>query len=139
MGAQIDERFTRGGNVFTFRVHGTTYHCVGTLLPDATRCEQPQFAQLYIYDTEHELENCLHMMPNLDIEVLERLQAMMHAFNPYANVCRSIREILQESPCIDLKMVIFEKQTASRQYVTPTGSEVATIMCGQGEDFDVGH
>ena len=62
LGAQIDEQFSRGGGVYTFRIHGTTYHRIGTLLPDGTQ-----------RDTEHELQNRLERVPTLDAQVMESL------------------------------------------------------------------
>jgi hypothetical protein len=35
-------------------MHGQNYHHIGTLLPQEGN--QPRWAQLYIYDTEHDIE-----------------------------------------------------------------------------------
>ncbi|KAL6581726.1 hypothetical protein OROMI_005740 [Orobanche minor] len=39
---------------------GTNYHRIGSLLP--TSGNSPKFSQLYIYDTEHEVENRINVM-----------------------------------------------------------------------------
>ena len=40
------------------------YYRIGTLLPDFET--QFEFAQMYIYDINHELQNKLNVLPNFD-------------------------------------------------------------------------
>ena len=47
------------------------YHRIGTLLPDSET--QPQFAQIYIYDTNHKLQNKSKIISNLDSTILVEL------------------------------------------------------------------
>ena len=115
------------------------YHRVGSLLPHGQENIGPRFAQLYVYDTEHELSNRLQIYSGLSSIVMERLQAMMHASNPYSIALKSIQEMLQRDPFMDIKMIIYEKRSTSRQYLIPSASEVAAIMPGQGNDGNVGH
>ena len=78
LGAHVDEQFTRGGGVYSFRVHGQIYHNIGTLLPSEEIGQMPCFAQLYFYDTEHELQNRLRCVPNVQQNILNDLQEMIH-------------------------------------------------------------
>ena len=56
MGGQIDDSINRRGRApYVFRLHGQTYHSMGSLLPKPGA--PPKFAQLYIYDTANETEN----------------------------------------------------------------------------------
>ena len=64
-------------------------------MPNEGAGEVPQFAQLYVYDTKHELQNRMHGLSGLDERTLEKLQIMMHEYNPYAYSFRSMRETLQ--------------------------------------------
>ena len=48
-------------------------------------------------------------------------------------------QVLKRNRHMELKMVICENRLTSRQYLVPTASEVAAIMPGQGDDFDVGN
>ncbi|CAJ0906109.1 4602_t:CDS:2, partial [Entrophospora sp. SA101] len=84
MGAKVDNSITGTGGVYSFRVHGEMYHSIGTMLPDNEA--HPQFAQIYVYDTEHELQNRMNVMPNLDPVILEELQQMLHDVNPYCEI-----------------------------------------------------
>ena len=56
MGGKVDDTINRQGRgPYVFRLHGQTYHRIGSLLPEAGAA--PKFAQLYIYDTDNETEN----------------------------------------------------------------------------------
>ena len=84
----MDENLNRGRGVYTFKVHGSIYHNIGPLMPNDEHGRVPRFAQLYFFDTDHELDNRLHHVSNVDKNVLEMLQNMMHCCNPYAHAFR---------------------------------------------------
>ena len=84
-GADINEEFQRSG-VSNFTIHGQVYHFIGSLLPNEGQA--PKFAQLYIYDTENEARNRLNIMQDLDATILQNLQNMLDAVNPYIQVFR---------------------------------------------------
>src|SRR5271156_462579 len=67
IGAKINQQVTGTSGVYTFRIHGEMYHNIGSLLPDSET--QPQFAQIYIYDTDHEIQNRSNIMPGLDLSI----------------------------------------------------------------------
>ena len=79
-GADVDERFQMRG-ISNFRIHGQVYHCIGSLLPEDDN--PPMFAQLYIYDTEHENENRHSIIQGLNNDILQHLQDMLSECNPY--------------------------------------------------------
>src|ERR1044071_6131597 len=79
--------------VYTFHIHREMYHKIGTLLPDDPET-QPQFAQIYIYNTDHEIQNRSNVMPGLDSTIFAELQRMLHNINPYVNIFRQVRNIL---------------------------------------------
>uniref|UniRef100_A0A453F768 Uncharacterized protein n=1 Tax=Aegilops tauschii subsp. strangulata TaxID=200361 RepID=A0A453F768_AEGTS len=55
MGGTIDKEINKGKGPFVFRLHGQNYHYIGTLLREEGN--KPRFAQLYIYQTENEVQN----------------------------------------------------------------------------------
>ena len=57
MGGKIDNSLYTGRSPPTFRLHGQNFHLIGSLLP-LQGC-QPKFTQLYIYDTENEVNHRL--------------------------------------------------------------------------------
>ena len=86
LGVKIDQQITGTSGVYNFRIHGEMYHRIGTLLPNSE--DQPSFAQIYIYDTDHEIRNRLNVIPGLDSSILADLQQMLHEINPYVNIFR---------------------------------------------------
>jgi hypothetical protein len=55
MGGKVDSSVNKGKGPFVFRLKGQNYHSIGSLLP--LEGQKPKFSQLYIYDTENEVEN----------------------------------------------------------------------------------
>jgi hypothetical protein len=54
-GMKFDKKVTGGKGPPTLRLHGQPCHRMGSLLPNTG--EAPRFAQLYIYDTDNEINN----------------------------------------------------------------------------------
>lgn len=54
-GAKVDNKYNNGCGPPTVRIQGQNCHRIGSLLPPEG--QKPKFAQLYIYDTENEVEN----------------------------------------------------------------------------------
>ncbi|XP_074314646.1 uncharacterized protein LOC141649873 [Silene latifolia] len=55
MGGKIDNSVNQGRGPYTFRMGGQNVHRIGSLLPPDQNT--PKFCQLYIYDTEQEVQN----------------------------------------------------------------------------------
>jgi hypothetical protein len=55
MGGQIHDHINNGSGPPTFILSGQNFHRIGSLLPEAGTT--PKFAQLYIVDTENEVQN----------------------------------------------------------------------------------
>jgi hypothetical protein len=54
-GMEIDKGNKNGRGPPTLRIQGQTCHRIGSMLPESG--QKPKFAQLYIYDTENEIDN----------------------------------------------------------------------------------
>ncbi|XP_072084498.1 uncharacterized protein [Arachis hypogaea] len=89
---------TASYGIYTFCAQGSMYYSIGGFHPD--QGTWPHFLQLYIYDTEHELQN----------RMLENTQ---------------LHEDLQEC-----SLVIRERPANQPQYSLPTASQVAAIIVG---------
>jgi len=111
------------------------YHSIGSLLPAYQTAAVSHFAQLYIYDTQHEIQNRLHIIPSLDATILASLQQMLDEVNPYVTTFRQVRHILEQTPPPStLSMVIkADRVKDPRCYNIPTADEVAAIMVGDGQ------
>jgi len=123
----------QGQGISNFRIHGQVYHWIGSLLPEEGH--QPAFAQLYIYDSEHEIENRYNVMQELDEEILQNLLNMLDECNPYIQNFRHVRDLIQTNVSDEIFMIIHADRTQDlRRYNAPTASEVAAIMVGDGHE-----
>jgi len=55
MGAKVIESINDGRAPYVFKISGQVCHRVGSLMP--SEGHRPEYAQLYIFDTEHEVSN----------------------------------------------------------------------------------
>ncbi|XP_058762514.1 uncharacterized protein LOC131635892 [Vicia villosa] len=121
-----------GGGPPTLRLHGQTCHRIGTLMPDAGN--DPQYAQLYIFDTDNEVNNrmkCFKDNDALSRDIVRDLKDMLDECNPHAKAFRMARDILRGNAFLDLKIrLISDRAEDGRVYNTPTVSEVAALIVG---------
>ena len=77
---------------------------------------RPRFLQLYIYDTEHELQNRLLENPQLHQTVVYKLQQMLHQYNPYV---RKFKQLAQLPNVAECRLLIKERPINQPQYNLP--------------------
>lgn len=130
LGVSLDKRFSNMKNSghYTFRIHGTICHRIGSLIP--SKNQDPCFLQLYFYDTEHELQNRHNNFPNLDVKILENLQTLMHKLNPFISKFKQFgNEIKNQS---NMQIVIKDDSSVDwRTSNKPTCSEVGVVLPGR--------
>ncbi|KAL0381311.1 UNVERIFIED_CONTAM: hypothetical protein Sangu_0195400 [Sesamum angustifolium] len=130
MGVALDENlpaFNQG--IYTFRAHGLIYHRIGTLLPPPGM--RPRYLQMFIYDTDNELEHRLQESGGLDPELIEKIRQILDAHNPFVKI---FRQLAQRADIHDCRLLIREKPGTHLQYTLPTSSQVAAILVG-GEEL----
>src|SRR6266498_5463368 len=98
IGAKIDHQIIGTNSVYSFHIHREIYHRIGILLPDPKT--QPQFFQIYIHDTDHEMQNRSNMMLGLDSTILAEFQQMLYDIKPYVNTFRQVRNLLKSDPLL---------------------------------------
>ncbi|KAL4581206.1 hypothetical protein LXL04_017416 [Taraxacum kok-saghyz] len=111
-GGRLNDNFNSGGGPYTFRLSGHNYHRIGTLLP--THADgRPRFAQLYIYDTENEVDNRIYSIQNFTPssgdevifrDILRELIKMLDRHNSLVQAFRMARERFFESTCSQLDL-----------------------------------
>ena len=133
---------------YTFRIQGSPYHLIGSAIPSDN--SSPKFAQIYIFDTEHELENRHAIAQNVDRSTLLTIQNMMHRVNPFVAIFKNMTQIAAEqqsnndtlnqtegiSSLENVKLVFrAEGVPDRRRYNRPTnGSQIAAIIVGGDND-----
>ncbi|GAU38772.1 hypothetical protein TSUD_279250 [Trifolium subterraneum] len=122
-----------------FIMNGENYHHIGSLLPMPG--QKPKFAQLYIYDTDNEINNRMDAvrMEGTDLDVKSSIvkdirEALDNCNNPYVKTYRTIRDTIANHDCPNVKLRLIGKRGRDgRRYNQPTASEVAALVVG---DFD---
>ncbi|PHT31422.1 hypothetical protein CQW23_27759 [Capsicum baccatum] len=89
---KVDESVNQRWGPRTFRLSGQNYHRIGSLL--ALEGPIPKFAQLYIYDTENEVQNRIHTVSRgqdinkLHAAIVSDLKKMLDNHNVLAKTFR---------------------------------------------------
>ncbi|KAK8935753.1 hypothetical protein KSP39_PZI013236 [Platanthera zijinensis] len=129
MGVTLDESLAADQHaVYTFRAHGSIYHRIGSLLPAPN--SRPRYLQLYIYDTEHELDYRLQESAELDRALLQKIKVILDTHNPFVWM---FRQISQHEDIHRCKLIIKEQHSFGQQYTLPSASQVAAIVVGSEE------
>lgn len=132
-GAEFDHSLANSrAGVYTYRVQGSVYHLISRgLIPEDNRL--PGFAQIYIYDTDYQVERRSSLFPDLDREIVRRLQAMLQRCNPFVeHFMVNNAENLENQSTQDFQLLLRDNPL-DRRYSRPTASEVAAILPGEGD------
>ncbi|XP_073152409.1 uncharacterized protein [Henckelia pumila] len=124
MGVNIDHNLATGANgIYTFHAHGSIYHSIGSLLPNEN-C-RPRYMQMWIIDTEHEIENRIQENNELRRDLLTKLQNILDRHNPFVSVFRQIGRRQDIPTC---RLIIKQQKPNEHQYSLPTVSQVAAVI-----------
>jgi hypothetical protein len=91
-GGIVDKEINKEHGPYVFRMHGQNYQHIGTLLPEEG--SNPRWAQLYIYDTKHEVENIINVSKgdgeksSIDPTIVAGLKKMLDEHNILAKAFR---------------------------------------------------
>ena len=130
LGVHVDESLVATGRgIYTFRAQGAIYHKIGGFHPN--QGSRPRYLQLYIYDTDHELQNRMRENPILNQAVVYKLQKLLHQCNPFVIV---FRQLALEPNIEECRLLIKERPSNQPQYSLPSASQVATIVIGGGDE-----
>nr|GEY41408.1 hypothetical protein [Tanacetum cinerariifolium] len=90
MGGKQDTSVNVGRGPYCYRLHGENYHLAGSLLPQDGK--PLKFAQLYIFDTDNEIENRIKAASNgasyssrnneLDYQLTKEIRDLLDSINP---------------------------------------------------------
>ncbi|CDY44605.1 BnaA04g09850D [Brassica napus] len=145
LGGKVERSVQKGKGPPMLVLQGENYHLMGILTPNND--SQAKFGQLYIADTENEVENranCLSSgksgfnskkKDNLRKDIIEKLMKMLDEVNPYVKKFRTARDRFHIAPEDSFHMrIVSDRSKDGRTYNTPTASEVAALIPG---DFNL--
>ncbi|KAI9072566.1 hypothetical protein K1719_045453 [Acacia pycnantha] len=135
MGGKIDHAKNNGCGPYTFVLSGLNYHHIGSLLPE--NGAKPVYSQLYIYDTENEVQNRISAVSkhlkesNIDPIIFERIKDMLDQFNPFVKqYCMESSMISRPHPHGLKLRLISNRQHDGRTHNLPSASKVAALIIG---------
>ncbi|XP_031116779.1 uncharacterized protein LOC116020446 [Ipomoea triloba] len=135
LGAKVDKSINLGNCPPIFRINGQNYHLMGGLLPDLGK--SPKFAQLYIHDTENEVENRINafsgaeMKDKTHVDIVQDIKQDLDEHNVLVQSFRWAKTQIDNNPQVNFKMrLIGKRQSDARTYNLPTASEVAALIVG---------
>ncbi|XP_074352322.1 uncharacterized protein LOC141691481 [Apium graveolens] len=116
-GEKIDHSINRGGAPYCFKVQGVNYHNIGSLVP--TDDNTPKFCQLYIYDTEDEINNMINTVNGGRDAVNEEIvQSLLHMLDEHNRLVKGCRDTVIDSR-VDGLQRIFETDPRFMQLQYP--------------------
>ncbi|XP_062106743.1 uncharacterized protein LOC133818070 [Humulus lupulus] len=135
MGGRVDTSINQSAGPYIFWMSGQNYHHIGSLLPEVGK--KPQFAQLYIYDTENEIGNRMDTLlrhgRKIEIkhEIFQELSQMLDQHNNLVKSFRMARDKFKAQPESMFRLQLLSSRTTDgRQYNMPTSFEVAGLIVG---------
>ena len=109
MGANIIKDINKGEGPYIFCINGQIHHRIGSLLPEHGQI--PQYAELYIFDTQNEINNRIKALQKVDPtesdinpHIVEELKKMLDTHNPLVKLFRHARDLLEEYNGIDISI-----------------------------------
>nr|CAD1844329.1 unnamed protein product [Ananas comosus var. bracteatus] len=134
-GAKVDNDINRKPGPYVFKISGQNYHRMGSLLPmDGHR---PKFAQLYIYDTENEIDNRMRAfnthdeLQDIDRNIVRQLMEVFDSRNEVVKAFRMARDRFREADYLPIRLrLIGTRPESGSQYNPPMSSEIAGLIIG---------
>ncbi|GKC43193.1 hypothetical protein Tco_1060915 [Tanacetum coccineum] len=139
VGAKVDESINNGRGPYVFKISGQLYHWIGSLCP--SEGDPPRFLQLYIYDTDNEVDNRMNHFggdnSELRRDIVEGLINLLDTHNALVQLFRTAREKLKDTHIPNFKVRLYNV-IGAREYELPTGDMLGTIVyeTGPGADMD---
>ncbi|GJW15994.1 hypothetical protein Tco_0020127 [Tanacetum coccineum] len=133
----------RGRGPYVFRLHGQTYHSMGSLIPKEGT--PPKFTQMYIYDTENEVENRARALSNsspssapsksehpIDRDIIRQVKDVLDTSSDLFKTFRRARDRYSEDSEQNIQIKLVAKQGMDgRTYNLPTTNEVVGLIVGE--------
>ncbi|PWA89286.1 helitron helicase-like domain-containing protein [Artemisia annua] len=143
VGATIDNSINTGRGPYVFRVSEQIYHWIGGFCPNGD--DSPRFLQMYVYDTDHEVQHRLsHFDPHerriLREDIIQGLIQFLDDNNALVHLFRTARDKLRDANIPNFQIRLFGV-AGSSQYELPTAETIGAIVYEGGPesitDYDV--
>jgi hypothetical protein len=129
-GASVDESVNAGKGSYVFKVGGQISHWIGSLCP--APANPPRFMQMYVYDTQNEVENRLRQfqfaaVDTLSVDIVAVLQSTLDNCNELVKLVRTARDLCSGNEIRDFSIRIYQGVTGG-SYAAPNPGSLAAIV-----------
>jgi hypothetical protein len=138
LGVTFDKSVMRSGGTFTFRIHGSIYHNIGSLLP-GTPHTVPVAAQVYVVDPAYQNNIRSGNGSVLHEPTVASVQQLLHEINTYASEFVRMSDAVRNSGGSEDVTMVFKADGVPdrRTYNAPTTTEIGMVYINS-ESSDVG-
>jgi hypothetical protein len=142
-GAEIDNSVNNGRAPYVFKISGQIHHWIGTICP--TNINEPKFMQLYVYDTDREVDNRMKAFggrerSGLKADIVENLIRVLDEHNELVQVFRTAREKVNDANVTEFKIQLYNV-VGNREYQLPSSGTLGGIVfqpdVNSQTDYDV--
>lgn len=136
LGGKVDNKINRGRAPYTFKLQGQNYHLIGSICP--VNGETPKYCQLYVYDTDNEVENRKNAVPGSDSTdpyIVNGLLLMLNEHNSLVHGFRMARDRFKNNEPEELTLTLLSSSSASgRPNNVGPSNEVGALIVGDLEN-----
>uniref|UniRef100_A0A0R0KEV8 ATP-dependent DNA helicase n=1 Tax=Glycine max TaxID=3847 RepID=A0A0R0KEV8_SOYBN len=129
-GIKLDKTINDSRGPPTIRIQGQPCHRIGSLLPMPGK--KPKFAQLYILDTENEVQNRINVMSQysgIQGHIVSSLSHMLDERNAHAKSFRMVRDRLANDEADNIKLqLIATREKDGCVYNMPNVLEITALI-----------
>jgi hypothetical protein len=142
MGAKVIDSINDGHRPYVFKISGQVCHIIDSLIP--THGARPEYAQLYLFDTEHEISNRINVVSSsrspfhANADIVQSLIQMLDSHNPIVRLFQSAHERLLDTSNNHYSIRIFGDVDAHGDVFSfPVASEVVGLVVGDKDIMNV--
>jgi hypothetical protein len=141
MGTKVIESINDGHGPYVFKISGQVHHRIGSMIP--TPGSHPGYAQLYLFDTEHEVSNRISVVSSsrtlFHVNEIIVLIQMLDSYNSIVRLFHTAHERLVDNSDDHYSIRIFGDVDAHGDIFSfPVASEVVGLVVGEIGQTDVG-
>jgi hypothetical protein len=143
MGAKVIDSVNDGHGPYVFKISSQVCHRIGSLIPSHGAC--PEYAQLYLFDTEHEVSNRINVVSSstssfhADENIVLSLIQMLNSSNHIVRLFQTARERISDAATDHYSIKIFGDVDAHGDVFSfPVASEVVGLVVDDIDQSDVG-
>ncbi|XP_042754069.1 uncharacterized protein LOC122195889 isoform X1 [Lactuca sativa] len=130
LGGKVDDTINNGAGPFFFKIAGQIHHWLGSLCPPPNK--KPRFLQMYVYDTENEIDNRLRAFTSenrtpLNRETVTLLLKTLDTSNELIKLFRIARDICSTTDAPTFTVYLYSSENALR-YDKPSPGCIGAIV-----------